>query len=243
MIGAGTMGRGIAVAFLRAGYGPVALVDVNPEGLAAGMENIRALLQAEAKKGRLSPAKAKDAMSRLVPSTDLASLADCDLVVEAAFESLAVKRDIFKKLDVLVRKPDALLLSNTSTLDVDAIAATLSPPRRAACAGMHFFSPAHVMKLVEVVRGRDTAQETLAAVRAVTKRLRKVPVVVGNCDGFVGNRMIHPYTTEATLLLAECGGSEDGAKVADVDAALGPRGFGMAVGPFVMSDLAGNDIG
>ncbi|KAL7553965.1 hypothetical protein ACHAWF_018079 [Thalassiosira exigua] len=243
VIGAGTMGRGIAISFLRAGFGPVTLVDVNPKGLAAGVKYIHSVLEGEVKRGRLSPTKAKAMASRLKSSADLSSLAACDLVVEAVFENLKVKRDIFSKLNAIVEKKEALLLSNTSTLDVDAIASALSPERRGFCAGMHFFSPAHIMKLVEVVRGVDTSPETLDVVRAVTKRIKKVPVVVGNCDGFVGNRMLHPYTTESTLLLAEHGGGKAGLGVADVDAALGPKHFGIAVGPFVMSDIAGNDIG
>ncbi|KAL9191416.1 hypothetical protein ACHAXT_001122 [Thalassiosira profunda] len=243
VIGAGTMGRGIAISFLRAGYGPVTLVDLNPQGLKAGVKYIQAVLEGEAKKGRLNPSKFKGILSRIQSSTELSNLADCDLVVEAVFENLKVKRDIFTKLNAIVEKRNALLLSNTSTLDVDAIAASLSPERRPYCAGMHFFSPAHIMKLVEVVRGEATSPETLDIIRAVTKRIRKVPVVVGNCDGFVGNRMLHPYTTESTLLLADYGGGNAGLGISDVDAAIGPKSFGMAVGPFVMSDIAGNDIG
>mmetsp|Transcript_39934 Transcript_39934/g.83520 ORF Transcript_39934/g.83520 Transcript_39934/m.83520 type:complete len:771 (+) Transcript_39934:118-2430(+) len=243
VIGAGTMGRGIAISFLRAGFGPITLVDVNPKGLKAGVQNIQSILQREVKKGRMHPSKLKAILSRLGSSTNLSSLADCDLVVEAAFENLKVKREIFSKLNTIVKKKNALLLSNTSTLDVDAIASSLSPERREYCAGMHFFSPAHIMKLVEVVRGSDTSAETLDIIRVVTKRIKKVPVVVGNCDGFVGNRMLHPYTSESTLLLADYGGGEAGLGVSDVDAAVGPKYFGMAVGPFVMSDIAGNDIG
>lgn len=243
VIGAGTMGRGIAISFLRAGYGPVTLVDVNPGGLQAGVQDIRLILEGEVKKKRLSSSKLKYILSCLESSTYLSSLAGCDLIVEAAFENLKVKKDIFSKLDSIVTKKDALLLSNTSTLDVDAIASSLSSERRGYCAGMHFFSPAHVMKLVEIVKGKATTSETLDIITAVTKRIKKVPVVVGNCDGFVGNRMIHPYTTESALLLVEYGGGKNGLGISDIDAALGPRHFGMAVGPFVMSDIAGNDIG
>ena len=243
VIGAGTMGRGIAISFLRAGFGPVILVDVNPKGLQAGVQYIRSVLQGEVKKGRLTASKLKGILSCIDSSTNLSSLRGCDLVVEAAFENLKVKRDIFTKLNTVVTKRDALLLSNTSTLDVDAIASSLSPERRSFCAGMHFFSPAHIMKLVEVVRGSDTSPDTLDTIKKVTKRIKKVPVVVGNCDGFVGNRMLHPYTTEAALLLVDYGGGNSGLSIPDVDAAVGPKGFGMAVGPFVMSDIAGNDIG
>ena len=237
------MGRGIAISFLRVGYGPVTLVDVNPKGLKAGVDYIQTVLQGEAKKGRIDTSKLKGILSRLESSTNLSSLADCDLVVEAVFENLKVKREIFSKLNTIVRKKEALLLSNTSTLDIDAIAASLSPDRRAYCAGMHFFSPAHMMKLVEVIRGRDTSPGTLDIIRTVTKRIKKVSVVVGNCDGFVGNRMFHPYTTESTLLLADYGGGKAGLGVSDVDAAIGPKHFGMAGGPFTISDIAGNDIG
>jgi 3-hydroxyacyl-CoA dehydrogenase len=243
VIGAGTMGRGIAISFLSAGFGPVILVDINPEGLQTGVHDICSILEGDIKKKRLSPSQLKEILSRLQSSTNLSSLAGCDLIVEAAFENLKVKRDIFSKLDSIVTKKDALLLSNTSTLDVDAIASSLSSERRGYCAGMHFFSPAHVMKLVEIVRGNATTSDTLDIITAVTKGIKKVPVVVGNCDGFVGNRMINPYTTESTLLLVEYGGGKDGLGISDVDAALGPRHFGMAVGPFVMSDIAGNDIG
>eukprot|EP00804_Cyclotella_cryptica_P010698 CCRYP_005496-RB/>CCRYP_005496-RB protein AED:0.01 eAED:0.01 QI:80/1/1/1/1/0.66/3/985/646 len=242
VIGAGTMGRGIAISFLRAGFGPVILVDVNEKGLKDGVQYILSTLEGEAKKGRIHPSKLGAVMTSLQSSTSLSDLADCDIIVEAVFENLNVKREIFSKLDTISKKMDALLLSNTSTLDVDAIASSLSQPRRAFCAGMHFFSPAHIMKLVEVVRGKDTSTDTLDIICAVSKRIRKVPVVVGNCDGFVGNRMLHPYSTESTLLLAEYGGGDNGLGVADVDDALS-RYFGMAAGPFLIFDIAGNDIG
>lgn len=243
VIGAGTMGRGIAVSFLRAGYGPVIMVDVNPDGLAAGVKDVRSILEGESKRGKIDSSKLNVILSHLESSSDLSSLVMCDLIVEAAFENLKVKREIFTKLDAIVAKKDALILSNTSTLDIDAIASSLSPERRQYCAGMHFFSPAHVMKLVEVVRGSDTSSSTLDVIRAVTKRTKKVPVVVGNCDGFVGNRMLHPYSSESCLLLAEYGGGSSGLTISDIDAAMGPKHFGMAVGPFVLYDIAGNDIG
>jgi len=240
VIGAGTMGRGIAISFLKAGY-TVILSDIDPKGLEAGVKYIRGVLQGDANKGRLKESKLKTALSSLKSSTDLSSLADCDIIVEAVFENLKVKRDIFSRLDGIVRSKEALLLSNTSTLNVDTIASSLSPQRRAYCCGMHFFSPAHLMKLVEIIRGESTSPETLDIVRAVTKRIRKVPVVVGNCDGFVGNRMLHPYSTESVLLLSEYGGGSEGVGIADIDSAL--LRFGMAVGPFAMYDIAGNDIG
>ena len=234
------MGRGIAISFLKAGY-KVYTSDINQKGLDAGVKYIHGVLQGDAKKGRLKESKLKTIMSSLKSSTDLSSLADCDIIVEAVFENLKVKRDIFSRLDAIVRSKEALLLSNTSTLNVDAIASSLSPERRAYCCGMHFFSPAHLMKLVEIIRGESTSPETLDIVRAVTKRIRKVPVVVGNCDGFVGNRMLHPYSTESVLLLSEYGGGSEGVGIADIDSAL--LRFGMAVGPFAMYDIAGNDIG
>jgi 3-hydroxyacyl-CoA dehydrogenase len=243
VIGAGTMGRGIAISFLRAGYGPVILVDVNDKGLEAGVQYILSTLEGEAKKGRIHASKLDTIKSALKSSTNLSELADCDCIVEAVFENLSIKRDIFAKLNTISIKPNALLLSNTSTLDVDAIASSLSPSRRAYCAGMHFFSPAHIMRLVEVVRGKDTSPETLDIICTASKRIRKVPVVVGNCDGFVGNRMLHPYSSESTLLLTEFGGGEKGLSVSDVDGAVGSPYFGMAAGPFLIFDIAGNDIG
>jgi 3-hydroxyacyl-CoA dehydrogenase len=242
VIGAGTMGRGIAISFLRAGFGPVILVDVNENGLKDGVQYIVSTLEREAKKGRINPSKLASIITSLQSSPSLSDLADCDIIVEAVFENLDIKRQIFSKLNKISKKMDALLLSNTSTLDVDAIASSLSQPRRAYCAGMHFFSPAHVMKLVEVVRGKDTSADTLDIICSVSKRIRKVPVVVGNCDGFVGNRMLNPYSTESTLMLTEYGGGDEGLGVADVDDALG-RYFGMAAGPFLIFDIAGNDIG
>ena len=243
VIGAGTMGRGIAISFLRAGYAPVILVDVNSKGLQAGVEHIISTLEREAKKGRIHPSKIDAIKSSLQFSTNISELADCDCIVEAVFENLSIKRDIFSKLNTISTKPTALLLSNTSTLDVDAIASSLSLSRRPYCAGMHFFSPAHVMKLVEVVRGKDTSVETLDIICAVSKRIKKIPVVVGNCDGFVGNRMLHPFSSESTLLLSEFGGGDKGLTVADVDRAIGNKYFGMAAGPFLIFDIAGNDIG
>lgn len=242
VIGAGTMGRGIAISFLRAGFGPVILVDVNENGLKDGVQYIISTLEGEAKKGRIHSSKLASIVTSLQSSTSLSDLADCDIIVEAVFENLDIKRQIFSKLNTISKKMDALLLSNTSTLDVDAIASSLSQPRRAYCAGMHFFSPAHVMKLVEVVRGKDTSADTLDIICTVSKRIRKVPVVVGNCDGFVGNRMLNPYSTESTLILTEYGGGDQGLGVADVDDAVS-RYFGMAAGPFLIGDIAGNDIG
>lgn len=235
VIGAGTMGSGIALNFLRAGYSPVVLIDNNANGLERGVSLIQKLIKGDVAKRRLSPKAAKAMGASLTPSTDVSSLSTCKLIVEAVFENLNIKQDIFAKLDSIAL-PDAYLCSNTSTLDIDAIASALSHARRPYCAGMHFFSPAHVMKLVEIIRARETSDDTLAVLAAVTKKIRKVGVTVGNCDGFVGNRMLHPYTSEM-LFVVEAGGTS----IMQIDAAISK--FGMAVGPFVMSDIAGNDIG
>jgi len=235
VIGAGTMGSGIAMNFLRAGYSPVFLIDNNPSGLERGVSLIKKLIMGDVAKRRLSPDAAKAMGTSLKPSTDLSSLGGCKLIVEAVFENLIIKQEIFAKLDA-VALPDAYLCSNTSTLDIDAIASVLSPSRRQYCAGMHFFSPAHVMKLVEIIRAKETSEETLAVLAALSKKIRKVGVTVGNCDGFVGNRMLNPYTSEM-LFAIEAGGTS----IMQVDAAISM--FGMAIGPFVMSDIAGNDIG
>ena len=235
VVGAGTMGSGIALSFLRAGYSPVILVDNNTKGLERGVGLIHGLIKTDAAKGRLKPQAAMAMAASLSSSTDMSALGACSLIVEAVFENLEVKKAIFGQLDGIA-PPKAYLSTNTSTLDVDAIASALSPERRGRCVGMHFFSPAHVMKLVEIVRSSSTSDETVAAISSVTKKINKVGVTVGNCDGFVGNRMLIPYTSEM-LFVVEAGG----ATVAQVDAAL--TRFGMAVGPFVMSDIAGNDIG
>lgn len=235
VIGAGTMGSGIALTLLRAGYAPVVLIDNNAKGLERGVALIQKLIKGDVAKRRLSPKVAQAMGAALMPSTDLNALSRCKFIIEAAFESLEIKKEIFGKLNGIA-PADAYLCSNTSTLDIDAIASALSPARRPYCAGMHFFSPAHVMKLVEIVQGAETSSETLAVISAVTKKIKKVGVTVGNCDGFVGNRMLNPYTSEM-LFVVEGGG----ASVMQVDAAISK--FGMAIGPFLMSDLAGNDIG
>lgn len=241
VIGAGTMGSGIALSFLRAGYRPVVLVDTSSSGLKRGLDTIAGIVKGDVKRGRLSKNKAEQLMANLKGTTELADLSKCAIIVEAVFENLEVKRSVFAKLDGIAR-PDALLLTNTSTLDVDKISEVLvsSPRRRELSAGMHFFSPAHVMRLVEIVRGTKTCPEALDVVRAVTKRMGKVGVTVGNCDGFVGNRMLFPYTSEMVFLLQEEAGN-GGLIVADIDKAM--VRFGMSMGPFAMSDLAGNDIG
>ena len=230
IIGAGTMGGGIAMNFANAGI-PVALIEVDNAALERGIERIRGNYAGTVSKGRLTEAAMNERMSRLQPTTDFARVADADLIIEAAFERMDVKLDIFRRLDKLA-KPGAILATNTSSLDVDEIAAATSRP--ADVLGLHFFSPANVMRLLEVVRGRATARDVLATVMAVSRKIKKIAVVVGVCDGFVGNRMLAPYAREAEFLVAE------GATPGEVDAAL--LQFGMAMGPFAMLDMAGLDV-
>ncbi len=231
VLGAGTMGAGIAISLATAGF-EVALIDTRREALAAGMERVRGTLTGAVAKGRLDAAAAAAATGRIRAGETLDALAGADLVIEAVFENLAVKREVFAALGRICR-PGAVLASNTSTLDIDAIAA--SSGRAAEVVGMHFFSPANIMRLVEIVRGADTAPDVIATARAVTGRMGKLGVVVGNCFGFVGNRMLYAYGRENQLLLLE------GAFPAQVDGAL--ERFGMAMGPNAVSDLAGIDVG
>lgn len=230
VVGAGTMGTGIAMAFSNAGY-QVRLYDPSADSLARS-EAARAKAYASAeRRGKVDSASSAAAQARIVPASALAGLADADLVVEAAIEDMAVKKSVFTELDALVG-PDAILASNTSFLDIAEIASTTRDPGRVL--GMHFFSPAHIMRLVEVVRTPSTSGSALLTAMAVTKKLGKIGVVAGNCDGFIGNRMIDQFFMRANELLME------GATPRQVDEAL--RGFGMAMGPFEMSDMAGNDI-
>jgi 3-hydroxyacyl-CoA dehydrogenase len=231
VIGAGTMGSGIAVSLATSGH-EVLLIEPQAAALEAGLKRLATTLEAAAAKGRLGATDAATAIGRVTGHGDLAAAAPADLVIEAVFESMAVKQDVFRALDRICR-PDATLATNTSTLDVDAIAAATGRP--ASVIGMHFFSPAHVMRLVEIVKGRATGPETIATALAVTRRMGKLGVVVGNCFGFVGNRMLYAYGRENQLLLLE------GASPADIDAAL--RSFGMAMGPNAVGDLAGLDVG
>jgi 3-hydroxyacyl-CoA dehydrogenase len=231
VLGAGTMGAGIAISLATAGL-EVILVDTKPDALTAGMERVRATLKAAVEKGRMDAAAATAAAARVRPGAAIEALAPVDLVIEAVFESLAVKREVFAALGKVCRS-DAVLASNTSTLDIDAIAAASG--RAADVVGMHFFSPANIMRLVEIVRGSATDPVVLATARAVTRRMRKIGVVVGNCFGFVGNRMLYAYGRENQLLLLE------GALPAQLDRAL--EKFGMAMGPNAVGDLAGIDVG
>lgn len=231
VVGSGTMGAGIATNLATAGF-EVTLVDSDERALAAGMERVRGALAAGVDKGRLDAAAAAGAAARIRTVRDIDALAQADLVIEAVFESLVTKQDIFAKLGALCPR-GAVLASNTSTLDIDAIARASNRPGDVV--GMHFFSPAHIMRLVEIVRGRDTSADVIATARRVARRMGKLGVVVGNCFGFVGNRMLYAYGRENQLLLLE------GAAPAQVDAVL--EKFGMAMGPNAVGDLAGLDVG
>jgi 3-hydroxyacyl-CoA dehydrogenase len=231
VIGAGTMGGGITANFLTAGI-PVTLLEVKKEALDKGQATIRGNYEASVKKGRLKPQQVEQRMALLKPTQSYDDLKDADLVIEAVFEDIAVKERVFKKLDE-VMKPGAILASNTSTLDLNRIASFTKRP--ADVIGTHFFSPANVMKLLEVVRGEKTAKDALATVMGVAKKIKKTAVVSGVCDGFIGNRMVEQYLRQALFLL------EEGATPRQVDRAV--EKWGMAMGPFRMSDLAGNDIG
>ena len=231
VIGAGTMGGGISMNFLNAGI-PVTILETKQEALDRGLATIRKNYESQVKRGKLKQDKYEQRMALLTPTLKYEDIADADLVIEAVFEEMGVKEQVFKKLDE-VMKPGAILASNTSTLDVDKIAAFTKRPQDVV--GMHFFSPANVMKLLEVVRGAKTAKDVLATVMAIAKKIRKTAVVSGVCDGFIGNRMIEQYSRQAGFLL------EEGATPQQVDKAI--EKFGFAMGPFRMGDLAGNDIG
>jgi 3-hydroxyacyl-CoA dehydrogenase len=231
VIGSGTMGSGIAVSLVLAGY-TVTMIDTNEVALAQGAARVRETIAGNVSKGRIAAAQGVEASARLRTSADYAALAQAELVIEAVFENMAVKQEVFGRLDA-VCKAGAVLASNTSTLDVDAIAHSTQRP--ADVLGMHFFSPANIMKLVEVVRGRDTSDAALSTVLAATRRMGKLGVVVGNCTGFVGNRMLYAYGRENQSMLLE------GARPQQIDAAL--KKFGMAMGPHAVGDLAGLDIG
>ncbi|MGD9811335.1 MAG: 3-hydroxyacyl-CoA dehydrogenase NAD-binding domain-containing protein [Sphingobium sp.] len=231
VIGAGTMGGGISMNFLSAGI-PVTIVEMDRQALDRGTGVIRKNYEATAAKGRMTAEQVESAMALLSPTLDFDALAGCDLIIEAVYENMDIKKEIFGRLDKIVR-PGAILASNTSYLDINEIAAATSRP--ADVVGMHFFSPANVMKLLEVVRGDKTAPDVLVTAMALGRKVGKVPVVAGVCYGFIGNRMLIPRQGEATRLLLE------GATPAQVDKVH--TDFGMPMGPFQMADLAGVDIG
>ncbi len=231
VIGAGTMGGGISMNFLNAGI-PVKMLEMKQEALDRGIATIKKNYESQVKKGKLKQDKYEQRMALLSTTLSYDDLKDVDLVIEAVFEELGVKEAVFKELD-RVAKPGAILASNTSTLDVDKIAAFTKRPQDVV--GMHFFSPANVMKLLEVVRGKHTGKDVLATVMTLAKKIKKTAVVSGVCDGFIGNRMIEQYSRQAGFLL------DEGATPQQVDKAM--EKFGMAMGPFRMGDLAGNDIG
>ena len=231
VVGAGTMGGGIAMSFANAGI-PVTLVDMTGEALNRGINLIRKNYSATVEKGRLTQADMDKRLGLIRGSTDLGDVANADMVIEAVFERMDVKQDLFRKLDAMA-KQGAILATNTSTLDVDQIAAATRRPSDVV--GTHFFSPANVMRLLEVVRGRETAKDVLATTMKLGKRLKKVAVVSGVCDGFIGNRMLEKYTQQAYFLI------DEGASPQQVDGVL--QRWGMAMGPFTMYDMAGNDIG
>jgi 3-hydroxyacyl-CoA dehydrogenase len=231
VIGAGTMGGGIAMNFATAGI-PVAVLEVNAEALERGLAAVRRNYATSVARGSFTQARADAALALITGVTDYAALAGADIVVEAVFEDLAVKQQVFARLDA-VAASHAILATNTSTLDIDAIAATTSRPGQVV--GTHFFSPANVMKLLENVRGRRTSAQSIATVMALARTLGKVAVLAGNCDGFIGNRMLGFYGAESEFLL------EEGATPEQIDRVI--EGFGFAMGPLAMRDLAGNDVG
>jgi len=231
VIGAGTMGGGISMNFLSAGI-PVTIVEMSQEALDRGTGVMRKNYEASASKGRMTGEQVEKAMGYLQPTLDFAALADCDLIIEAVYENMDVKKEIFGRLDKIA-KPGAILASNTSYLNINEIAASISRPGDVV--GMHFFSPANVMKLLEVVRGDKTAPDVLLTAMQIGKKIRKVAVVAGVCHGFIGNRMLMPRQTEAMKLVTE------GATPEQVDRVHVE--FGMPMGPFQMADLAGVDIG
>jgi len=230
VVGGGTMGAGIAAAMLLAGM-TVALTERDAEAAGTAKERVAGILDGSRKRGLLSDAAYEEAMSRFSAHDNYDALAACDLVIEAVFEDMGVKREVFAELDRVCRG-DAILASNTSYLDVDELANTTKIPARVV--GLHFFSPAHIMKLLEIVRTEAAAPPTLATAFALAKKLRKTPVLAGVCDGFIGNRIMSAYRRECDFIL------EEGALPQDIDAAM--RGYGFAMGIYAVQDMAGLDI-
>jgi 3-hydroxyacyl-CoA dehydrogenase len=231
VVGAGTMGGGITMAYINAGI-PVLLKEISQEALDRGLDTIKKNYSATVKRGRITSKQMDECLARITPTLTYDRFKDADIVVEAVFEEMSLKKKTFAELDKATRA-DAVLASNTSTLDIDEIASVTSRPEQVI--GHHFFSPANVMRLLEIVRGKKTKNEVIATSMGLARTLGKVGVLVGNCRGFVGNRMFHPYQREAQFLL------EEGASVAEVDGAL--VNFGMAMGPLAVGDLAGLDVG
>lgn len=231
IVGAGTMGGGISMVFLNAGF-EVRIIETAEHALERGLGTIRKNYQRSVDRGRISEDDVAERLGRLLPGLDLRALSDCDLIIEAIFEDMSQKIELFRKLDALA-KPEAILASNTSFLDVNTMAAATQRPDHVI--GLHFFSPANVMKLLEIVRGDETAADVLATCIDLAQQVGKIPVTVGVCTGFVGNRMLFPRQEQAFRLLAE------GAMPWAIDKAL--TDFGFAMGPFQMADLAGLDIG
>jgi len=230
VVGAGTMGTGIAMVFANAGI-PVYVIDVNAEQVERGKKNVADTYEGQVKKGRMTPDKAKARIDEVKFVNSYDDIADADVVVEAVFESMKVKKEVFAALDKAVKK-DAILASNTSTLDIDEIASVTSRPPNVL--GLHFFAPANIMQLLEVVRGAKSSPETLVTAMALAKKLKKKGVLSGNAFGFIGNRMLFDYVREAAFLL------EEGATPWQVDQAI--KNFGFPMGPFAMSDLSGIDV-
>jgi 3-hydroxyacyl-CoA dehydrogenase len=230
VLGAGTMGTGIAMVFANSGV-PVKVIDVNAEAVERGKKNVADTYGSQVKKGRMTPEKAQERIDGIQFVTNYDDIKDVDLVVEAVFESMAVKKEVFAKLDATVKK-DAILASNTSTLDIDEIANSTSRPDKVL--GLHFFAPANIMQLLEVVKGSKSSPETIVTGMSLAKKLKKKGVLSGNAFGFIGNRMLFDYIREATFLL------EEGATPKQVDDAI--KNFGFPMGPFAMSDLSGIDV-
>ena len=224
------MGGGIAMNFVNAGI-PVTILETSQEFLDKGLAVVRGNYERSAKKGRFTAEQVEQRMGLLTPTLDYAAIGDVDMVIEAVFENMDIKKDVFAKLDAAT-KPECILASNTSTLDVNAIASVTKRPDKVI--GTHFFSPANVMRLLEIVRGEKTSFETLATAQAVGKAINKIGVVVGVCDGFVGNRMLHYYGGQAEFML------EEGCLPHNIDDTI--YDLGLAMGPLSMGDLAGLDV-
>lgn len=231
VLGAGTMGTGIAIAFLQAGF-PVIVVETKQDALDRGIARIRETIEGNVKRGRITPDAGNKILAGLKPSLSIDALDGADLVIEAVFETMAIKKDVFAKLDAAC-KPGAILATNTSTLDVDEIALATKRPQDVL--GLHFFSPANIMRLLEIVRGAKTSDEVLATAMAISKKIGKVGVVAGVCFGFIGNRMVEAYMEEVQAMLLE------GATPQDIDSAY--EAWGFAMGPLAVMDLAGMDVG